>query len=164
MALNSLKDVYIEQLQDLYSACKQSHGMTRRMAEAAKNQELKSALEAGVAGIESGMKDLEELCRRHDCDPNGEHCKGTEGLVAEAQSDVFDESYGDDDVRDAVIVSQYQRLAHYAIAGYGTLLAFAKRIGASEDATILEKCLDSGYDGDRRMTDIATSGVNVKAA
>ncbi len=164
MALNNLKDVYKDQLQDLYSSCKQSRGITNRLHEAASNDELKSALADGVSGIEAGMKDLEELCRRHDCDPNGSHCKGTEGLVAEAESDVFKEEFGDDDTRDAVIISQYQRLAHYAIAGYGTLLAFAKRIGASEDVSILEKCLDSGYDGDRRMTEIAASGVNAEAA
>jgi ferritin-like metal-binding protein YciE len=164
MALNSLKDVYIDQLQDLYSSCKQSHGITKKLHDAATNEELKKALSDAVSGIETGMKDLEELCRRHDADPGGEHCKGTEGLVEEARSDVFDNEFGDDDLRDAVIISQYQRLAHYAIAGYGTLLAFAKRIGASEDVATLEKCLDSGYDGDRRMTEIANSGVNAQAA
>ncbi len=164
MALESLKDVYLDQLQDLYSSCKQSHGITRRMREKAKSDELKTALDDGVSGIETGMKDLETLCERHDCDPNGSHCKGTEGLVAEAKSEVIDEEFSDDDVRDAVIISQYQRLAHYAIAGYGTLLAFAKRIGATEDVSILEKCLDSAYDGDRRMSDIASSDVNSRAA
>ena len=164
MALNSLKDAYIDQLQDLYSACKQSRGITSRMAEAAKHEDLKAALQAGVEGIETGMGDLETLCSHHGCDPSGSHCKGMEGLVAEAEADVFEEAFGDDDTRDAVIISQYQRMAHYAIAGYGTLLAFARRLGAKDDVGILERCLDSGYDGDRHMTEIATAGVNPDAA
>ena len=164
MAMNSLKDIYIDQLQDLYSACKQSHGVTKQLQEAASHEELKSALAAGADGIETGMSDIEKLCRNHDADPGGEHCKGMEGLVAEAKADALNQDFGDDDTRDAMIVTQYQRMAHYAIAGYGCLLAFARRLGATDDVPILQKCLDSAYDGDRRFTDIATSDVNADAA
>ena len=164
MAISSLKDVYITELQDLYSACKQSRGITHRMQEAARHDELKKALADGAAGIETGMEDIARLCANHDADPNGEHCKGMEGLVTEAESDVFKEDFGRDDARDAVIIAQYQRMAHYAIAGYGCLLAFAKRLDATDDVSTLEKCLDSGYDGDKRMTDIAVTVVNADAA
>ncbi|MBM9592983.1 YciE/YciF ferroxidase family protein [Roseitranquillus sediminis] len=164
MAMNSLKDIYVDQLQDIYSACKQSLAVTRKLHEAAKHDELKSALADAAKGIETGMSDIETLCGNHNVDPNGEHCKGMEGLVAEARSHALEEDFGDDDVRDAMIVTQYQRMAHYAIAGYGCLLAFAKRIEAKDDIAILEKCLQSGYDGDRRFTEIATSGVNRDAA
>ncbi len=164
MALNTLHDVYHDQLQDLYSSCNQSKPITSDLAEAATHPELKEALKAGVEGLETGMNDIAELCKRHDIDPNGEFCKGTEGLVKEARAHGIDAEFGDDDTRDAMIASQYQRLAHYAIAGYGTLLAFAKRIGATEDVATLQKCLDSAYDGDRRMTEIATGGVNQAAA
>lgn len=164
MAISSLKDVYVSELQDLYSACKQSHGITRRMEDVARHENLKAALKDAVDGIETGMRDIEELCAHHGADPNGEHCKGMEGLVAEALSDVFDEEFTDDDSRDAVIVAQYQRMAHYAIAGYGCLLAFARRIGAKDDIATLEKCLESGYAGDRRMTEVASAGINADAA
>ena len=164
MAMNSLKDVYLDQLQDLYSACKQSLGVTRKLHDEAKHDELKAALKDGADGIETGMADIEKLCQRHGVDPNGEHCKGMEGLVAEARAHALEEEFGDADTRDAMIITQYQRMTHYAIAGYGCLLAFAKRLKEGEDAPILEKCLNSVYDGDRRMTDIATQGVNVDAA
>lgn len=164
MAMNSLRDVYLDQLQDLYSACKQSHGVTMKLHGAATNDELKSALKAGYEGIETGMNEIERLCRTHEIDPNGEHCKGMEGLVAEARAHALEEEFGDDDTRDAMVVTQYQRMAHYAIAGYGCLVAFAKRLGLEDDAAVLERCLDSTYDGDRRMTDIATGGINADAA
>jgi ferritin-like metal-binding protein YciE len=164
MSLNSLRDVYIDQLQDLYSACKQSHGATKNLHEAASHEELKTALKDGVDGIASGMDEIETLCRRHEVDPNGEHCKGMEGLVAEARAHALEEEFGDSDTRDAMIVTQYQRMAHYAIAGYGCVLAFAKRLGLDDDASALERCLDATYDGDRRMTAIATGGLNADAA
>lgn len=164
MVMNSLKDVYIDQIQDLYSACKQSHGVTRKLHEAATSEQLKAALKDAVDGIETGMADLEGICRAHSVDPGGEHCKGMEGLVAEAREHALEEEFGDDDTRDAMIVTQYQRMAHYAIAGYGCVLAFAKRLELQDDVPVLEKCLKSGYDGDHRFTQIATDGINVGAA
>ena len=164
MAMNSLRDVYLDQIQDLYSACKQSRGVAKQLHDAAGNEQLKSALKDAVEGIETGMADLESICRTHSVDPGGEHCKGMEGLVAEARADALEEEFGDDDTRDAMIVTQYQRMAHYAIAGYGCLVAFAKRLDEKDDVPILEKCLQSGYDGDRRFTEIATGSVNVGAA
>ena len=164
MAMNNLKDVYLDQVQDLYSACKQSHGATKSLADAAKNEELKKALTAGAEGIQSGLQHIEAICDRHGIDPNGEHCKGMEGLVAEARAHALDEEFGDDDTRDAMIITQYQRMVHYALAGYGCLAACARRLELEEDATVLRKLLDETYDGDRHMTDIATEGGVNKAA
>ena len=68
-------------------------------------------------------------------------------------------------MRDAAIIPQYQRMVHYALAGYGTLVAFANRLGLDGDAAVLQKCLDHTYDGDRRITEIAMKGgVNKDAA
>ncbi|MEL6467209.1 MAG: ferritin-like domain-containing protein [Pseudomonadota bacterium] len=164
MAMNSLQDVYHDQLQDLYSACKQSLDATKKLADASHNQDLKDALEAGAKGIEDGMSSVKKICEDHDLDPNGEHCKGMEGLVKEAHAHGLDEEFGNGDTHDAMIITQYQRMVHYAIAGYGCLAAFAKRLGVRDDAAVLEKLLDDTYDGDRRMTDIATGGVNKAAA
>ena len=165
MAINSLKDVYHDQLQDLYSACKQSHAVTLELAEAAKNRDLAQALKDGADGIEDGMNKVADLCRAHDLDPEGEHCKGMEGLVAEARSHGLEESFTDEDSQDAMIITQYQRMVHYALAGYGCLVAFAKRLELHDDARALEKLLDDTYDGDRHMTAIATEGgVNRAAA
>ncbi len=163
MTMNSLKDVYIDQLQDLHSACKQSAAVTGKLAAAATNSELKKALESGVKGTKQGMEIMAELAKNHDADPGGEHCKGMEGLVKEANAHALDEDFSDDDVRDAMIITQYQRMVHYAIAGYGCLAAFARRLDLEDEAAKIEKCLDETYEGDRHMTEIATGGVNKKA-
>ena len=164
MALNDLKDIYIDQLQDLYSADKQSLDVTRELADKAADADLKQALHNGVEGIEQGMSMLETLIRSHDADPDGEQCKGMQGLVKEARSHALEESFGSDAVRDAMIVTQYQRMVHYAIAGYGCLHAFAHRLHLDEDARHLKQALDASYAGDRTMTEIATSGLNANAA
>ncbi|MEW9922367.1 ferritin-like domain-containing protein [Marimonas sp. MJW-29] len=165
MALHNLKDVYQDQLQDLYSACKQSLEATTALGRAATDKELSEALIAGANGITTGMDKLKSLCATHGIDPEGEHCRGMEGLVKEAQAHALDADFGDDATRDAMIITQYQRMVHYALAGYGCLVAFANRLGLDEDAAVLEKQLDETYDGDRRMTAIATEGgVNKKAA
>lgn len=164
MALNSLHDVYIDQLQDIHSACKQSHAATSNLARAAHNADLKEALARGVEGIERGMDALSEIIKGHDADPGGEHCKGMEGLVNEAQAHGIDQEFGDPDAQDAMIITQYQRMAHYAIAGYGCCLAFARRMDHSDDATKLEECLEKSYDGDQTMTKLATDQINKAAA
>ena len=164
MALNSLKDVYIDQLQDLWSACSQSRDVTQSLAKAAKNDDLKKALEAGAKGITDGMNAVQKLAEQHGFDPEGEHCKGMEGLVNEARAHALEEEFGDDDVRDAMIITQYQRMTHYAIAGWGCCKAFATRLGLEEDARLLDECLGNTYDGDEHMTEIATGEVNPAAA
>jgi ferritin-like metal-binding protein YciE len=163
MAIASLKDLYIDQLQDIYSANKQSHAMTRKLADAATNSDLVDALKAGVDGIADGKDIAAQIVRSHGEDPTEEHCKGMEGLVKEAQAHAIDADISDDDVRDAMIITQYQRMTHYGIAGWGCVLAFAKRLGLEEDAEQIQKCLDNTYDGDRHMTEIATGGVNEAA-
>ncbi|MEM7689304.1 MAG: DUF892 family protein [Pseudomonadota bacterium] len=164
MAIKNLKDVYLDQLQDIYNACKQSRPMAIKLAEAASYPDLKSALEAGAEGIESGMNIAAEIVRSHDADPTDEFCKGMEGLVKEAQAHALNASITDRDAADAMIITQYQRMVHYALAGWGCVAAFAKRLGFEDDASKLRKCLDETYDGDRTMTAIATGSVNEKAA
>lgn len=164
MPLNSLKDVYIDQLQDTYSACKQARSATRKLAEAATNTDLTDALERGVAGIERGMEALTQLTRGHNSATDGRHCKGMEGMVKEAHDHVLEEDFADDDARDAMIITQYQRMAHYAIAGYGCCKAFADRLELAEEGKTLADCLDRSYGGDREMTKLATGGINRAAA
>lgn len=164
MPMNSLKDVYHDQLQDIWSANKQSLDIVVALGRAAKDKELSEALIDGSNGISDGLQKVAEICNTHDIKPTGEHCKGMEGLVAEAKAHVLDAEFSDDDVRDAMIITQYQRMVHYALAGYGCLVAFANRLGNDEDGAILQECLDETYDGDRRMTAIATGGINAAAA
>lgn len=163
MAIKNLKDLYLDQLRDLYSACKQSQPIVTDMGRAAKSAELSKALIAGNQGIADGMEVLATLCNEHGVDPTGEHCKGMEGLVTEARKHALETEFADEDAQDAAIISQYQRMAHYAIAGYGCVRTFANHLGLDGDAAKLQECLDNTWEGDRHMTEIAEGGVN-KAA
>lgn len=164
MSINDLKDVYVDQLQDIYSANKQSADVTERLAGAATDDDLRAALRRGVDGIRDGMDKVAKIVRDHGADPEGEHCKGMEGLVKEAEAHALEEDFGDDDTRDAMIITQYQRMAHYAIAGYGCVAAFAGRLELSGEKSTLKECLDACYEGDQKMTELATSGINKAAA
>lgn len=162
--IKNLKDLYLDGVKDLYSACKQSIPVTEEMAKAAKNADLKSALDGSVKGTREGMASMEKLARAHDEDPAGEHCKGMEGLVAEARKHALETEFEDDDTQDAAIIAQYQRLAHYAITGYGTLKAWAQRLDLAEDSKVLDEATASTYEGDETMTKIAVKGGVNKAA
>lgn len=122
MSIQTLEDLYIDQLQDLYSANRQSLKVTEKLAGKAHNPKLQDALKRGVSGIEDGINAVEGLIRKHKADPRGEFCQGMEGLVKEAKAHAIDAEIEDEDVRDASIISQYQRMTHYALAGYGTVL------------------------------------------
>ncbi|WP_285712531.1 ferritin-like domain-containing protein [Erythrobacter oryzae] len=164
MTISTLKDLYVDQLQDLYSANRQAAKATRELQEAAHSAELRKALSAGAEGIEEGMAALKSLIETHDANPRGEHCRGMEGLVAEARAHGVEADFSDEDVRDASIIAQYQRMTHYGISGYGTAAAFARRLGLEEDAGVLAQCLEDTRGGDRKMTAIASGEVNPAAA
>ena len=163
MALSNLKDVYIDQLQDLYSANRQSLEVTRMLQNAAKNDELKKALSRGVDGIGEGLEIVSKIVRGHNADPTDEFCRGMQGLVQEAKAHAIDAHFDDDDARDAMIISQYQRMVHYGIAGYGCVAAYARRLGYDDDAKTLQKALDDTAEGDEVMTKIAEKKVNPAA-
>ncbi|MBO0663344.1 YciE/YciF ferroxidase family protein [Jiella flava] len=164
MAIANLKDIYIDQLQDIYSANTQSAKVTRELADAAHAAGLRHALKAGVEGIEDGRNALQRIITAHGASPSGEFCKGMEGLVKEARSHALEEEISDKDARDAMIITQYQRMAHYGIAGYGCLLAFAKRLGLDDDAKTLEECLRATAHGDKTMSELAEGSINQAAA
>ena len=163
MALSSLKDVYIDQLQDIYSANRQALEATRILQGKASAPELAEALGSGLKGIEEGLETVGEIVKAHGAKPTGEFCRGMEGLVKEVQAHVIEADFADNDVRDAMIITQYQRMAHYGIAGYGCVLAFAERLGLDAEASKLRECKAETEGGDVRMTGIALGKVN-KAA
>lgn len=162
--IKNLKDLYLDGIKDLYSACKQSVPITEELAKASQNADLRAALEASVKGTRDGMAAMEKIARAHGEDPGGEHCKGMEGLVTEARKHALESKFADEDTQDAAIIAQYQRLAHYAITGYGTLKAWAKRMDLSDDARMLDECTAATYEGDENMTRIAVKGGVNKAA
>ena len=161
--MDDLKDLYIDQIQDLYAACKLSRDIVIELEQAAKDDRLKEALHDGHKGIADGMEMLSAIVHEHGKEHSSEHCKGMQGLVTEARAHALEMDFSDDDVRDAMIITQYQRMAHYAIAGYGCCKAFAQRLGLDEEAAKIDKNLSHTYHGDDTMTELACGGIN-KAA
>jgi len=164
MSVDTLKQLYLHELKDLYSADKQARGALSKLAAAASHADLKGALEASAAGCTDGMDAISSVLEAHGEKPTGKHCKGMEGLVNEAEAHALKEDFGDSAVQDASIISQAQRMTHYALAGYGTAEAFAKQIGCDMGIQHMKNCLDATYDGDRTLTKLAEGAVNENAA
>ena len=163
-APEDLKDIYTDELKDLWSANDQMKKVLKKITTKASDASLKDMLTKSQADIETHTELLKALIASNDEKVSKEHCKGMEGLVTEARKHALEASFGSDDVRDAAIITQYQRLTHYAIAGYGCVRSFANRLELDGDGAVLQECLDNTRSGDENMTRIAESGVNQAAA
>jgi ferritin-like metal-binding protein YciE len=147
----------------MWSANNQLFDVTNALAGAAKHPHLKSFLENSSNRVRNHNGTLAEIVRAHNADPGGEHCKGMEGLITEARSHALDSEITDADVRDAAIITQYQRMTHYGLAGYGTARAMARRLGFSDDEQKIGADLEEIYTGDRLLTSLAEGEVNPDA-
>ncbi|WP_298914849.1 ferritin-like domain-containing protein [uncultured Algimonas sp.] len=163
MAINNLKELYLAELKDLYDANEQANATIEKLIPAASDSGLKDALKQSITGTKKGNEHLKSILDSHGEGVGNVTCKGMKGLTKEAEEHVLKEEYGDDSVRDAMLISQYQRMAHYAITGYGSVEAFAKRLDLLEDAKKLETCKEETMEGDLKFTKLAQDGIN-KAA
>lgn len=162
--MNSLKDLYLNQLQDNYSANKQMAGIVGEFAGAVKNEKLKGMLDKSKSGIAKHNETLKEIIANHGGNPDGEHCKGMEGLVKEGRAHGLEPKFGDPSVQDAAIIAQMQRMSHYGVAGFGTAKAMAEALGLNDEAKKLDQSLGDIYDSDEYLTNLAEQKVNPAAA
>ena len=162
MELKSLKDLYVEQLKDLYSAEKQLTEALPKMAKAASSAELKEAFQEHLQETKGHVQRLEQIFKNLDEKPSGETCEAMEGLIEEGEEVV--EARGDAAARDAALIAAAQRVEHYEIAGYGTVAAYARTLRRTEDSKILEETLDEEKNADELLNDIALGSVNQAAA
>jgi ferritin-like metal-binding protein YciE len=162
-APESLEDIYADELKDLWSANDQMKRVLKKIAGKASDEALKEMLGKPQEGIEKHTDVLKELIAGQDEKVSKEHCKGMEGLVAEATKHVIEEGPKKGPLLDAVIIAQYQRMSHYGIAGFGTAAAYAKALGLKEDNQKLRDATKDIYGGDQYMTKLAETTVNLKA-
>ena len=161
-APTNLSDCYTEELADLWSANDQMTKVVRDLADAAQDENLTDRLKSAAYGIEKHTKTLKYLL--DECgESEKEHCKGMEGLVKEARKHALEADIEDPDVRDVLIVAQYQRMCHYGIAGFGTAKAFAEALGNKDHASKLDTITSEIYDADENMTDLAKRSINLEA-
>jgi ferritin-like metal-binding protein YciE len=158
----TLHDLYLNELRDLYSAETQLLEALPKMAEAASSSELRRVLSMHLEQTEGHVQRLEEIFEALGDEPSGETCKAMQGLIAEGEEYV--KAGGDGDVRDAGVIGAAQKVEHYEIAGYGTARTLATRLGESEAADKLQATLEEEGEADRKLTEIAESEVNPEAA
>lgn len=159
--MKTLNDLFEHQLKDLYSAEKQMIEALPKMAAKANDGQLKTAFKDHLETTKKQKQRLEEICDELGISPSGETCKGMEGLVKEAES--FIDEADDDEVMDAGLIADAQRVEHYEISGYGTAVRYAKELGHDDIASKLQTTLDEEYVADNQLDKLAENKLNRKA-
>ena len=159
--METLQDLLVDNLKDLYSAEKQLLVALPKMARKATTPTLKEAIETHRNETEEHVARLEQALQMLGAPTRGKTCKAMEGLIEEGK-EIMEED-GDDAVRDAGIIGAAQKVEHYEIAAYGTAVAYAKRLGNEEMAELLETTLDEEKGADEKLNDIAEGEVNAMA-
>jgi len=152
MKMESLRDLYLEQLQDLYNAEQQLIKALPKMAKAASSRELKSAIQDHLEETKGHAQRIETICEQMGESPKGKKCKGMEGLIKEG-SETAGEDF-EDGLMDAAIIADAQRVEHYEIAGYGCVHAYATRLGEEQAADLLAQTLAEEKAADKKLNDI----------
>jgi ferritin-like metal-binding protein YciE len=161
MELETLKDLYIDELKDLYSAEKQLSKALPKMAKAASHKQLQAAFLTHAKETEQHIERLERICRDLGVSPRGKKCVGMEGLVEEGNEMIKEKP--DEDVLDAGLIAKAQHIEHYEMAGYGTVRTYARQLGFEEQAELLQQTLDEEGKTDHLLTELAETGINIAA-
>jgi ferritin-like metal-binding protein YciE len=161
MKLNSLENLYREQLRDLHSAEKQLTVALPKMAEGASSSNLRKAFEQHLKQTEQHVDRLEQIFQEIDLRPSRKKCKGMEGLIKEGE-EILNED-GESAVKDAGLIAAAQRVEHYEIAGYGTVRTYAEQLGHKKAASLLQQTLDEESKANEKLTQLAEGGINQRA-
>jgi ferritin-like metal-binding protein YciE len=162
MKLESLRELLVDELKDLYSAENQLVKALPKMAKAAASPELKAAFEEHLEETKGQVDRLVTIFEQLEGSPKGKKCKAMEGLVEEGSE--FIDADGDDSVKDAALICAAQKVEHYEIASYGCARTFATLLGLDEVAELLQETLDEEGNADKKLTELAETVINVEAA
>jgi ferritin-like metal-binding protein YciE len=160
--IKTMDDLFMHTLQDIYYAEKQILNSLPEMIEKATNRELTAGLKKHLGETEQQVARLEQVFKQLGSDPRGVNCPAIDGIIEEAE-DIAGE-VEDKDVLDAAIIAASQAVEHYEITRYGTLIAWAQQLGRDNVIALLQKNLDEEKAADKKLTTIAESKVNRKAA
>jgi ferritin-like metal-binding protein YciE len=161
-APENFDEIYIDELKDLWSANDQMNRVLKKLTSKASDPKLKEMLQKSHDGIEKHTAIVKELIVAAGEKAAKEHCKGMEGLVAEAKAHCIEEAPKKGPLLDAIIIAQYQRMTHYGIAGFGTAAAYAEALGRSDDSAKLKEATGEIYMGDEYMNRLSET-VNAMA-
>ncbi|HTL45553.1 MAG TPA: ferritin-like domain-containing protein [Vicinamibacterales bacterium] len=157
-----LHDAFVDELRDAYDAEKQLVKGLAKLAKASSSDELREAFEEHLEQTRGHVAKLEQVFGSLDEKVRGKHCEGIAGIIKEAQS-IMGEDF-DDQTMDASLIAAGQRSEHYEMAAYGTLAAWAKVMGHSEAADLLDEILEEEKAADEKLSALAESGINQQAA
>ena len=160
MKIENLRDLWVDELKDIYHAENQILKALPKMSKAAVDEELATAFEEHLEQTRGHVKRLEQVFALIDEAPKGKRCKGMEGIIAEGKEML--ELKLPEPVGDAALIAAAQRVEHYEIAAYGTVRTYAELLGETEAADLLEETLNEEKQTDERLTSIAET-VNPEA-
>ena len=158
----TLRDAFLDEIRDAYDAEKQITKALPKMVKAATSAELRDALEAHLEETRGQVERLEQVFASLDEKVRGKHCDGMAGIIEEGRS-VIEEDF-DESTLDACLIASAQRVEHYEMAAYGTLVAWARALGHTEAADLLQQTLDEEKAADEKLTALAEGGINQEAA
>ena len=159
--MKSLRELYVEELKDLYNAEQQILKALPKMMRAASDRDLQRAFAQHEKQTQRQVKRLDRIFRQLGESPRGKKCKGMEGLLEEGKELIQERP--EPEVLDAGLISAAQRVEHYEIAGYGTVRAYARLLGEEEHASLLQETLDEEGETDKKLTALAESSINIEA-
>ncbi len=160
MAVRTIQELFVNELRDIYSAEKQITRALPKMAKAATNPELKQAFELHLEQTRSQIERLDQVFEQLDLPKRAKKCEAMEGLLEEARSNM--EEIDNPGVLDTGMIINAQKVEHYEIAGYGSLVALAQQLGHSEAAALLEETLEEEKETDQKLSQLAQT-VNTTA-
>lgn len=160
MGLETLEDLLVEELKDLYSAENQLLKAIPKMAKAANSPDLRKGFEKHLKQTQEHVTRLERVCEEIGVSPKGKKCKAMEGLVEEGAEVIKEDAAPD--VKDAALIAAAQRVEHYEMAGYGCVRTYARLLGYKSAAKLLQQTLDEEGDTDKALTKLSES-INVDA-
>ena len=161
MEMETLRDLYVDGLKDLWSAEKQILKALPTMQKKASHPALKRAFAKHAAQTRMQVKRLERICKELGESPRGKKCVGMEGLIEEAKELISEKP--DADVLDAGLIAAAQHVEHYEMAGYGCARTYARLLGYKEQATLLQTTLNEEGDTDKLLTQLAVGAINIDA-
>ncbi len=160
--IETMDDLFVHQLQDIYYAEQQITKALPTMIEKATDPQLKQGFQMHLRETEGQIRRLEQVFQMHGQTPKGVDCPAIDGIIEEANETAGE--IADKDVLDAALVASAQAVEHYEITKYGTLVAWAKRLGREDCAAILQQNLDEEKATDEKLTAMAESSINRQAA
>src|SRR5689334_4836073 len=159
--MQTLEDLYMDMLKDLYSAEKQLVKALPKMAKNSQSSDLQKAFQEHLKQTEGHVERIERIFSNMGGSPRGKKCVGMEGLVEEG-NELLQENV-EPDVLDAGLIAAAQKVEHYEIASYGTVRTWAERLGYNDAAKLLQQTLDEESAANEKLTEIAETFVNMEA-